>query len=105
MEENTHRKNAGWETLPSSSVKLRKLPVVSMADAEPAAQLEALFTSPVFLSPRDVGICGDLVFTQYSHIPSNTLLQKYFTMMESFYSSQKYTRVEGICRDILGLSP
>jgi hypothetical protein len=56
-----------------------------------------LFTSPVFLSPKDVGICGDLVFTQYSQIPFNTLPQKYSTMMESFSSSQKYTRVEGIC--------
>jgi hypothetical protein len=38
QEENTHRKNVGWETLPSSSVKLGKLPVASMA--EPATQLE-----------------------------------------------------------------
>jgi hypothetical protein len=45
---------------------------------------EALFTSPVFSPPKDVGIYGDLVFTQYSQIPSNTLPQKYSTMMESF---------------------
>jgi hypothetical protein len=45
------------------------------------------------------------MFTQYSQIPSNTLLKKYATMMESFYSSQKYTKVEGICGDIPGLSP
>jgi hypothetical protein len=38
MEENTHRKNTGWETVPSSSVKLGKLPVASMA--KPAAQIE-----------------------------------------------------------------
>jgi hypothetical protein len=38
QEEKPHRKNAGWETLSSSSVKLGKLPVTSMA--EPAAQLE-----------------------------------------------------------------
>jgi hypothetical protein len=44
------------------------------------------------------------MFTQYSQIPSNTLLKKYATMMESFYSSQKYTKVEGICGDIPGLS-
>jgi hypothetical protein len=67
--------------------------------------IEALFTSPVFPHPKNVGICGDLVFTQYSQIPSNTLPQKYSTMMESFKSSQKYTRVEGICGDISGLSP
>jgi hypothetical protein len=45
---------------------------------------EALFTSPVFLPSKDVGICGDLVFTQYPQISSNTLPQKYSTMMESF---------------------
>jgi hypothetical protein len=67
--------------------------------------LEALFTSPVFLSSKDVGICGDLVFTQYSQIPLNTLPKKYSTMMESFSSNQKYTRVEGICGNIPGLSP
>jgi hypothetical protein len=57
-----------------------------------------LFTSLVFLPPKDVGICGDLVFTKYSQILSNTLTQKYSIMMESFSSSQKYTRVEGIRR-------
>uniref|UniRef100_A0ACD5Y3Y9 Uncharacterized protein n=1 Tax=Avena sativa TaxID=4498 RepID=A0ACD5Y3Y9_AVESA len=42
--------------------------------------VEALFTSLVFLSTRVVEICGDLVFTQYSPIPANTLPQKYSTM-------------------------
>jgi hypothetical protein len=46
--------------------------------------LKALFTSSVFLPPKDVGIRGDLVFTQYSQISLNTLPQKYSTMMESF---------------------
>jgi hypothetical protein len=55
--------------------------------------------------PKDVRICGDLVFTQYPQISSNTLPQKYSTMMDSFKFSQKYTRVEGICGDIPGLSP
>jgi hypothetical protein len=50
-------------------------------------------------------ICGDLVFTQYSQILSNILLKKYSTMMESFKSSQKYTRVKEIYGDISGLSP
>jgi hypothetical protein len=50
-------------------------------------------------------ICGDLVFTQYSQIFLNTLPQKYSTMMESFLSSQKYTKVERIYGDILELSP
>jgi hypothetical protein len=68
-------------------------------------QNKALFTSPVFSPPKDVGIYGDLVFTQYSQIPSNTLPQKYSTMMESFLSSQKYTIVEEICGDIPGLFP
>jgi hypothetical protein len=68
-------------------------------------KLKALFTFPVFLSPKDMGICGDLMFTQYSQIPSNTLPQKYSTIMESFYSSQKYTRVERICEDIPRLFP
>jgi hypothetical protein len=45
---------------------------------------EALFTSPVFSPPKDVEIYGDLVFTQYPQILSNTLSQKYSTMMESF---------------------
>jgi hypothetical protein len=45
---------------------------------------KALFTSPVFSLPKDMGICGDLVFTQYSQILSNTLPQKYSTMMKSF---------------------
>jgi hypothetical protein len=66
---------------------------------------KAMFTSPVFLPPKDVGICGDLMFTQYSQILLNTLSKKYSTIMESFSSSQKYTRVEGICGDISGLSP
>jgi hypothetical protein len=30
---------------------------------------------------------------------------KYSTMVESFYSSQKYTSVVGISEDISGLSP
>jgi hypothetical protein len=34
---------------------------------------KVLFTSPVFSPLKDVGICGDLVFNQYSQIPSNTL--------------------------------
>jgi hypothetical protein len=46
-----------------------------------------------------------LVFTQYFQISSNIFSQKYSTMMESFSSSQKYTRVERIYGDILGLSP
>jgi hypothetical protein len=50
----------------------------------PPKPLKALFTSPVFAPPKDVGICGDLVFTQYSQILSNTLPKKYSTMMESF---------------------
>jgi hypothetical protein len=45
---------------------------------------QSLFTLSVFSPPKDVGICGDLVFTQYSQIPSNILPQKYSTMMESF---------------------
>jgi hypothetical protein len=45
--------------------------------------IKALFTSLVFSPLKDVGICEDLVFTQYSQIPSNTLPQKYSTMMES----------------------
>jgi hypothetical protein len=40
---------------------------------DPRELLQALFTSTVFSPPKDVGICGDLVFTQYSQIPSNTL--------------------------------
>jgi hypothetical protein len=47
-------------------------------------QTKALFTSPVFSPPKDVGIYGDLVFTKYPQIPSNTLPQKYSTIMESF---------------------
>jgi hypothetical protein len=43
-----------------------------------------LFTSSVFSSSKDVGICGDLVFTQYSQIPSNTFSKKYSIMMKSF---------------------
>jgi hypothetical protein len=43
-----------------------------------------LFTSPVFSPLKDGGICGDFVFTQYSQIPSNTLPQKYSTIIESF---------------------
>jgi hypothetical protein len=46
--------------------------------------IKALFTHPVFSPPKNVGICGDLVFTQYSQIPTNTLFQKYSTMIESF---------------------
>jgi hypothetical protein len=39
-------------------------------ESKHALQLfKGLFTSPVFLSPKDVGICGDLVFMQYSPIP------------------------------------
>jgi hypothetical protein len=38
--------------------------------------IKALFTSPVFSPPKNVEICGNLVFTQYSQIPTNTLLQK-----------------------------
>jgi hypothetical protein len=45
---------------------------------------KALFTSPVFSPVKDAGICGDLLFTQHSQIPSNTFPQKYFTMMEIF---------------------
>jgi hypothetical protein len=71
----------------------------------PTNPTKVLFTSLVFSPLKDVGICGDLAFTQYSQIPSNTLPQKYFIMMESFLSSQKYTRVEGICGDIPRLSP
>jgi hypothetical protein len=56
-----------------------------------------IFTSKRYEDMRD------LVFTQYSQIPSNTS-KKYSTMMESFYSSQKYTSVERICGDILELS-
>jgi hypothetical protein len=51
----------------------------------------------------DVGICEDLVFTQYSSVPSNTL-PKYSTMVESFSSSQIYTSMEVIYGDISGLS-
>jgi hypothetical protein len=54
--------------------------------------IKALFTFPVFLSLKDVEICGDLMSTQYSQIPLNTLPQKYSTMMKSFLSSQKYTK-------------
>jgi hypothetical protein len=43
-----------------------------------------MFTSLVFAPPRDVGMGGDLVSTQYSPIPSNTLPRKYSTMVESF---------------------
>jgi hypothetical protein len=35
-------------------------------------------------TPKNVGICEDLGFTQYSQILSNILLKKYSTMMESF---------------------
>jgi hypothetical protein len=40
----------------------------NLFDAEPRDRIskyfhQALFTSPVFSSPKDVGICGDLVFT------------------------------------------
>jgi hypothetical protein len=45
---------------------------------------KALFTSPVFSPPKDVGICGDLVFTQYSQIPSNTLPKKILYHDEEF---------------------
>jgi hypothetical protein len=64
-----------------------------------------LFISLVFLTPVDVRMGGDFVFNQYSQILSNTLPQKYSTMMESVSSGEKYTNMEGICRDILGLSP
>jgi hypothetical protein len=53
-------------------------------EAVVALHFKALFTSPVFLFPKNVGICGDLMFTQYSQISLNTLSQKYSTMMESF---------------------
>jgi hypothetical protein len=65
----TARKQTRWDQSPP--VILHLLP-------------EALFISPVFSPPKNVEICGDLVFTQYSQIPSNTLPQKYSTMMESF---------------------
>jgi hypothetical protein len=38
--------------------------------------VEALFISPVFSPQKDLGIRGDLVFTQYFQIRSNTLPQK-----------------------------
>jgi hypothetical protein len=43
------------------------------SDVRVSGNSKALFTSSVFSHPRDVGISGDLVFTQYSPIPSNTL--------------------------------
>jgi hypothetical protein len=46
-----------------------------------ACHCKALFTSPVFLPPKDVEICGDLVNTKSPHIPSNTLPQKYSIIM------------------------
>jgi hypothetical protein len=48
-----------------------------------APTLGLVYFSGIFTS-KDVGICEDLVFTQYSQIPSNTLPQKYSTIMESF---------------------
>jgi hypothetical protein len=45
---------------------------------------KALLTSLVFSLLKDVGICGDLMFTQYPQIPLNTLPQKYSTVIESF---------------------
>jgi hypothetical protein len=42
--------------------------------------LGLVYFSGIFTPER----CGDLVFTQYSQIPSNTLPQKYSTMIESF---------------------
>jgi hypothetical protein len=65
---------------------------------------KALFTSPVFLTPRDVEICGDLVFTQILSNPLKYSFKKYSTMMGSFYSSQKYTSMAGIYGDIPTLS-
>jgi hypothetical protein len=65
---------------------------------------KALFTSLVFLTPRDVEICGDLVFTQILSNPLKYSFKKYSTMMGSFYSSQKYTSMAGIYGDIPTLS-
>jgi hypothetical protein len=41
-----------------------------------SCNFESLFTSLVFLPLKNVEIYGDLVFTQYSQISSNTLPQK-----------------------------
>jgi hypothetical protein len=43
-----------------------------------------LVTSPIFLSPKDAGIYGDLVFTEYPQILLNIFSQKYSTMMKNF---------------------
>jgi hypothetical protein len=47
----------------------------SFIETLPNLHHKALFTSPVFSPPKDVRICGDLVFTQYPQIPfpKNTL--------------------------------
>jgi hypothetical protein len=50
---------------------------------------KALFTSPVFSSPKDVEICGNLVFTQYYQIPSNTLPQKILYHDEEYLIAKK----------------
>jgi hypothetical protein len=63
-------------------LELRACAVHSFLGRPPLTK--ALFTSPIFSSPKNAEICGDLVFTQYSQISSNTLPQKYSTMMESF---------------------
>jgi hypothetical protein len=58
-----------------------------------------LFTYLVFLPLIYVGIGRDLMLTQYSPIPSSTLL-----WWRDLNLAKKYTSVEEICGDTEGLS-
>jgi hypothetical protein len=46
--------------------------------------IEALFISPIFSFSQSLGMRGDLVFTQYPYIFSNTIPKKYTNMMKGF---------------------
>jgi hypothetical protein len=54
---------------------------VAVVETEEARLTKALFTSLVFSLPKDMGICGDFVFIQYSKILSNIFPQKSFIMI------------------------